>query len=155
LHHKIDQDDLVSDLYLKLARTNIPRLPENRRQFFGLVDKAILGILLDMQKALARRPRTAKNELLDVHPDQRTAQDQLGVLLESEEAEREVAMRLELERLLAKLPEVQQEVFKLRRNGVEIAEIVEITGVSRATIGRYIRDTKTYLANTLGSQSPK
>ena len=58
-------------------------------------------------------------------------------------------MRLELERRLTKVPAIQREVFKLRRNGVQIAEIVEITGVSRAQIGRYIRQTKQYLAEAL------
>lgn len=151
LHHRIEQDDLVSDLYIKLAKTKIPRLPENRRQFFGLVDKAILGILLDMQKAVACRPRTAGNELLDVHADARTGQDQLKVLI----AQEEIAKRLKIERLLEKLPAPQKEAFTLRRNGLTIDKIVETTGVSRAQINRYIRQTKAYLAEALSAQLPK
>lgn len=149
LRHKVDQDDLVSELYMKLAKTKIPRLSENQRQFFGLADKAIVGILLDMQKAAARRPRTAKGELFDVHPDVRTGQDQLKVLLNSENAEEELDKRVELEKRLAKLPRNQQEAFRLRRNGVSIAKIVEITGISRAQIGRYISQTKAYLADAV------
>lgn len=149
LRHKVEQEDLISELYMKLARSKIPRLPENRWRFYALADKAVLHILQDMQKAAARRPQLQQDELLDFHADGGPGQDQLEVLLDAEAAERELAKRIALEAALERLPPKQREAFQLRRNGVKIEDIAERLGVSRATVGRYIRQTIAFLAKAL------
>jgi hypothetical protein len=104
VRHKLDQGDLVSELYLKLARSNIPRLPENSAQFYGFVDVAVQRIVLDMLKAAARRPKTEHPAFFD-HPDPRTGQNQLQVLLNAESLDDLILKRQRLEELVNTLPE--------------------------------------------------
>jgi RNA polymerase sigma factor (sigma-70 family) len=156
VRHKVDQGDLISELYLKLAKGNIPRLPQNRYKFFHLVDKAIDSILRDMQKAARRlrRPQTRQREpLLDIHADDRNGLNQLQKLIAEEDAEEQIAKRLKLEESLKLLPVRQQEIFKLRRNGVSVDETAEILGIARATVLRDSAKSKAFLIKALSDPS--
>jgi RNA polymerase sigma factor (sigma-70 family) len=144
LHHKIEPGDLTAELFIKLAKAKIPRLPQDRRQFLNLVDKAMVGVLVDMQKAKARRPKTAGNVVLELHADTRTGQNHLRVLLEAEKLEK-------MEELLKTLPERQQEAFRLRRSGLKTTEITTLIGVSKAQVDRYISQTITFLRDAFSA----
>ena len=153
LSYKIDEGDLVSDLYLKLSKSRIPRLPENSRQFYGLVDKVIQNILKDMQRAAKARPEIPADEIVEMHADKRTGQNQLQVLINAESAEARLAKRLRVDELLKQLPERQQEIFRLRRSGVSVEEIVKMTGWSKATVIREQQKTLAYLIKSLSGDS--
>jgi RNA polymerase sigma factor (sigma-70 family) len=133
LHYKLQPAELVSELYLKLVSAKIPRLPENRRQFYGLVDKALERILLDIRKANFRlkRPQSHLGQPLSgVEIAGRPGEDALTVLLDEEQ---ELLMR----GLLLQLPVDQAEVFKLRvLFQVSVTEVAKMTGTSEATVKR-------------------
>jgi RNA polymerase sigma factor (sigma-70 family) len=141
LRYKIDQGDLVQELYLKLKSSGIPRLPENRRQFFALVDRATESILLDILKGAAAQKRPdsrLKQPVLDHFVDRRPAQDQLKMLLEAEEM-------LRLRENLKMLDVQQQEIFRLKSQGLPLTEIAEIVGVSISTVKRDLNLTIEFL----------
>jgi hypothetical protein len=50
--YRVDLGDLMSELYLRLSNSRIPRLPRNRKQFLAMADVVIQNILKD-------RPREA------------------------------------------------------------------------------------------------
>ena len=132
LRHKISQAELVSDLYLKLKKAGISFLPANRRQFYGLVDVAITNILRDLQKEAGAKMRPQsrlKEPLLDNHLDEGPNQDQLKMLLDAEEM-------LKLEENIQALDPQEQEIFRLRRNGMSVEEVAETIGCSVSTVKR-------------------
>jgi RNA polymerase sigma factor (sigma-70 family) len=139
MQYKVSQGDLVSELYLKLKKSGLLQPPENRRQFFGLVDLAVKSVLVDMQRAshrLRRIPSNAQEPLDDIHLDQARPPNQLEILLDAEDGELQVKKRLALEEAIELLPERQKQVFRLRRNGVSIKEAAELLAISPATIKR-------------------
>lgn len=150
LRHKFDAGDLVSELYLKLTKSNIPRLPENRKQFFGLADRVVQRTLLDLLKAKARRPQTTHPTFFE-QPDDRAGQNQLQAILDAETDEERIRKKQRLEELVETLPKAQQDVFRYRRSGCTIAQVADMTGLSPATVNRYYSTAIAYLARAMRS----
>lgn len=144
----VDTGDLVSDLYLKLRKYDIPRLPENRKQFLALADVVVQNILKDIEKQAWKRREVVNEDVLAFHADERTAQNQLQWLLNAERPANKVTPEM-LETLLSELPERQREIVRLRSQGLTVRDIVELKGWSKATIVRDHQKTVAYLQKAL------
>jgi RNA polymerase sigma factor (sigma-70 family) len=67
LTHKVSPGDLMAELFIKLNQYGIPRLLENRKEFFWYSETVVKNLLTDMQRAARRekRPQTRNKQHLD------------------------------------------------------------------------------------------
>jgi RNA polymerase sigma factor (sigma-70 family) len=132
LRHKLDPAELISELYIKLKGATILRLPENRRQFFGLADKALERILQDIRKASYRLKRDNGREAVPLSGIEIASLDfdALKLVLDEEQ-------ELQVRQLLKQIPGDQAEVFTLRAfAGRTVKEVAEMTEQSESSVKR-------------------
>jgi RNA polymerase sigma factor (TIGR02999 family) len=132
--------ELVSELYLRLARQRRPHLID-RKHFYSLAAMIMRRILLDhARKESAQKRPSSESIQVPLHPDlawiDAAGEDMLSLDLALEELaaadERKVRM-IELRYLL----------------GCTTEEVAELSGVSRATVDRELQFAKAWLYRRL------
>jgi len=142
LRHKIDPSDLLSELYIKLTKAEIPHLWENRRQFQAMAATALDNILRDLFKATDRLKRPPSSRATAI----KTANHPAAPGTEVDYFDYEKALEE-----LGQIRPRQRDVLELHWLwGLTITEIAEKLGVSETTVKRDERLAKGNLRKLLG-----
>jgi RNA polymerase sigma-70 factor (ECF subfamily) len=131
---------LVHEAWIKLQRGQQLSL-KNRHQFFGLAAKVMRDLLVDF----ARRRHAARRGGKQIH---------MSLSEAGEAAVQPVTTMLELDEALTKLGQVNprySQIVELRYfSGLSIEDMVEVLGVSAATIARDWNVARLWLRRELG-----
>lgn len=119
-------EDVLGELYLKLAPWRPSPLPDNRHQFFALVSKIVKNLLRDAKRR-ARREKRPNSQLAVCFEDAARALKHSDSKIKA----------FEFGCLLAKISARQQRVFELRYlRGLSVAQTAEALGISPITVKR-------------------
>ncbi|MEP6833264.1 MAG: ECF-type sigma factor [Gemmatimonas sp.] len=129
---------LVHEAWLRLTNQRMP--PQNRGQFFGLAAQAMRRIMVD--DARARRTNKRQGTVITLDDAPEAESERLDLLIAVDEAVNE----------LAKVAPRQAQVVELRWFAdLEVEDVAETLGISKATVKREWRAARAWLHRALAT----